>query len=193
MVKLILATTSKHRIAAFSTLGIPFATEASHVDEYTDERPAEPVALVRYLSEKKARAVAANHKGGIVIGFDTVDGFEGGILEKPKSREEAKERLRTLSGKSSMTYTGIFLIDTASGRTEARVAKTAFRMRSISDAEIDRYLDQGDGYKTHAVGFNPLHYYSASFTEKVDGSYHSFLTGMPLEVVVEMLKAAGAL
>jgi len=36
------------------------------VDEYTVDRPSDPIDLTKYLSKLKAEAVAKNHSEGIV-------------------------------------------------------------------------------------------------------------------------------
>jgi len=86
--KIILATTSPYRRETFGYLGIPFEAEGSNVDESQLERK-NPEELVKNLSKLKAEAVAKNHSDAIVIGMDSVTFFNGQILEKPKSREDA--------------------------------------------------------------------------------------------------------
>jgi septum formation protein len=98
MTKLILATTSKYRLDSFRFLDLDFISQGSNVDEYFEGRPNSPEELVRHLSKLKAESVAKTHNTGIVIGFDTVGCINGKILEKPKSRNEAFERLKSLSG-----------------------------------------------------------------------------------------------
>src|SRR4030066_2206156 len=97
MPKIVLATTSPYRIETFGYLGIPFEAEGSKIDESQLERN-NPEELVKNLSKLKAEAGAKNHSDAIVIGMDSVTYFNGKILEKPKSREEAFQRLKSLSG-----------------------------------------------------------------------------------------------
>ena len=73
--KIILATSSLHRIEIFQKLGLDFTTESSNVDEYGPERPKNPKKLVKYLAKLKAEAVAKNYSSGIIIGFDSVGYF----------------------------------------------------------------------------------------------------------------------
>ncbi len=189
---LILATTSPHRIEAFNMLGIPFRTIGSDVDEYSDDRPTDPEHLVIHLAKLKARAVAEKQSGDVVvIGFDSVGCFNNVILEKPKSEEDAFERLKSLSGKSYEFYTGINVIDVKTSRTLSRVVRTDIQMRKFSEREVRYYLDRDDRYKTCAQGYDPLNTYGATFIERISGSYNNPLRGIPLEVVVEMLKNFG--
>jgi len=190
MLKIILATTSPYRKETFGYLGIPFETEGSNVDESQIERD-NPEELVKQLSKLKAEAVAKNYSDTIVIGMDSVSYFNGKILEKPKSREEDFQRLKNLSGKRHQFYTGIHVINTASGKTLSRIVITDVFMRELSEEEINKYLDEDSHFNTYALGYDPVKHISSSFVKKIEGSYYNLLGGIPLETIVEMLKEIG--
>jgi len=190
MNRIILATTSPYRQKAFEFLGVNFISEGSKVDESQVARN-NPDKLVSELSKLKAEAVAKNHKEGIVIGMDSVGCFNGKILEKPKSREEAFQRLKLLSGNNYQFYTGVYIIDVTSKKIISRVVKTEIFLRDLSEKEINYYLNQDEFFNTYAVGFNPLGHYSSTFTKRIDGSYNNYLRGIPLETIVEMLNEFG--
>lgn len=187
MPKIILATTSPYRQEAFKFLGSDFIAEGSNVDESLVERK-NPEELVKKLSKLKAEAVAKNHQNIIVIGMDSIGYFNNAILEKPKSREEAFQRLKTLSGNNHQFYTGIHIINTSNNKSLSKVVKTEIFLRKFSDQEIEYYLNQDQFYNTYALGYDPLTHYSCTFAERIEGSYNNFTRGIPLEVVVEMLK-----
>lgn len=185
--ELILATTSPYRLGIFKNLWISFVSEWSDVDEYTADRPTEPVELTKYLAKLKAEAVAQKHKTWIVVWFDTVGYFDGEILEKPKTREMAYTRLKSLSGKSFTYTTGIHAINLDTQQTITRAAQTEIHMREYTDQEIDFYLDNcNEAYKTHAHGFNPENYYSMSFIQKVVWDPNGAI-GVPLWEIMSVL------
>ena len=188
--KIILATTSPYRIEAFKFLGIDFESQPSNVDESQLERN-NPEELVKELSKLKAEAVAENHNDAIIVGFDSVGYLNGQILEKPKSKEEAFNRLKSLSGNKHQFYTGIYIVNTDSGKAISRVIKTEMFMRKISNDEINKYLNQDSSYNTYALGYDPLGNYSSTFIEKIEGSYNNFTRGIPLELIPEILSEAG--
>ena len=190
MIKIILATTSPYRIEAFKFLDIPFESEGSDVDESQIER-SDPEKLVETLSELKAQAVADKHSDAIIIGMDSVSYFNGKIFEKPKSREENFVRLKSLSGKQSQFYTGICMINNVQGKKITKVVKTEIFFRDISEAEINKYLDQDKYFNTYASGYDPLKYISSTFISRLEGSYNNPLRGIPLEVIVDMLQEIG--
>lgn len=195
MQKIILATTSKVRKIAFEQLGMPFIAEDSNVDEYSGKRPDRPEDLTLFLAKKKAEAVAKNHKEGIVIGFDSVGFFEGKIMEKPKSREEAFDRLKMLSGKRHEYISGVYMIDAKNRKTLSRMKRTKIYMREISDKEIISYLDQCDKsvnrisvYMDVSLGYSSNLFYSSSFITKIEGSLTDLIYAIPSDEVVDMLK-----
>lgn len=191
MKKIILATTSPYRKAAVEMLGIPFEAIGSDVDEYFDGRPDSPAELVQHLAKLKAEAVAAKCSEGIVIGFDSVGWFNCEVLEKPKSREEMFDRLKAMSGKGYQFFTGIHIIDLMDNKTLTRSVQTDLILRDLTEGEINWYLDQDPNYKTYAQGYDPLGTYGSTFIKHINGSYNNVLRGIPLEVIVEMLKEVG--
>ncbi len=205
MTKIILATTSPYRIEAFKFLGIGFEAEGSKVDELRVERK-NPAELVKNLSKIKAEAVAKNHPNAIVIGMDSVGYFNDKILEKSKSKEEAFERLKSISGNSYEFYTGVYMINTTTQQEITEVAKTEISMRELSEDEIRKYLDEDPNYNKYAHGYDIKNKSSSSFVSKLNGSYreqdapyierrtaryNSALIGIPLEIIPKMLSRVG--
>jgi len=188
---IILATKSPYRIERFKELGLEFISESSEVDEYHEGRPTQPEELVKYLAKLKAEAVAKKHSAGIIIGFDSVAYFEGKIIEKPKSRQEAFERLRIFSGKKHEFYTGIHIINLDNKKTLTDFVETNVLMRDLSEVEINDYLNQDPNFHTYALGYDPLGHRSFSFVRSIKGSYNNLLSGLPVERIVEMLKEIG--
>jgi septum formation protein len=189
--KIILATTSPYRQEAFKSLNLDFTSEGSDVEEYFDGRPENPEDLVKELSRLKAEAVKGNHNEGIIIGFDSVGYFKEEVLEKPRSRKKAYDRLKALSGNNHQFYTGIFMINLGSGKTLSRAVKTEVHMRALGDKEINKYLDEDLNFRTYALGYDPLGNYSSSFVKRIEGSYNNLMRGIPLEEIVEMLHEIG--
>lgn len=190
MTKIILATTSSYRREVFGYLGIPFEAEGSKIDESQLERD-NPEELVKNLSRLKAEAVAKNHSDAIVIGMDSVTYFNGQILEKPKSKEEAYDRLKSLSGNNHQFYTGVYMVNTAANKALSKIIKTDVFMRKFSDKEINQYLDEDQKFNTYALGYDPVKHISSSFVKRIEGSYNNLLGGIPLEAIMEMLHEIG--
>ncbi len=188
--KIILATGSPYRQAVFRNAGIEFEAYVSNIDEKFEGRPTEPSELVKALAELKAEEVAKNFTDGVVIGFDSLGFFNGEILEKPTSYNEAFDRLRRLSGNSYSFFTGVYMKKLPTGNEIVRCVETKVSMRILSNEEIKEYLisDKEKLYKTYAQGFDPMRGISSTFIKNISGSYLNILQGIPLETVVEMLR-----
>lgn len=190
MNKIILATTSLYRKEALEFLGIDFAAEGSNIDESQVDRK-NPEELVRQLSKLKAEVVARKYPEAIIIGMDSVGYFNGKILEKPKSKEEALERLKAVSGKSYEFFTGVYMINKKTRQEVTRVAKTEIFMRELSESEINKYLNEDPDYKRYAHGYDIKNKRSSSFVAGIKGSYNNALIGMPTEIISGMLSEVG--
>jgi len=186
MEKIILATASKHRIEGFKHLGLEFLSEKSNIEEHIDGRPDDPEELVKCLSRLKAEAVKKNHPDGIVMGFDSVGYFEGQILEKPQSREEAFDRLSKLSGKDHEFITGVHMINIKNRTQLQRVVSTHITFRDLLEESIDRYLNDSEDYRTRALGYSPFTGISSTFPRLITGNFSNLAYGIPLDNVIEM-------
>lgn len=188
--QVILATGSIYRREAFQFLGMPFVAIKSEVDESTQERK-EPVSLVSTLAELKVMAVAKHYEDAIIIGLDSVGYFKGKILEKPKSRDSAFRRLKELSNQTHKFYTGTYMYATHTKQSVLRVVVTDVTFRTLTDAEINFYLDEDDTYKDMAVGFTALDHLSATFVSRLTGSQNNLIRGIPLEIIPGMFHEMG--
>jgi len=186
--KVILATGSPYRQAIFRDAGFEFEARASEVDERFDGRPMNPFELVQSLAKLKAQDVSRHYSSGIIVGFDSVGYFNGEILEKPKSEEEAISRLKSLSENSFSFFTGVHMINKSNNKILSRVVETVASMRKLSIEEIRRYLSSDSAYNTYALGFDPIKNISSTFIKNISGSYLNILQGIPLETVIGMLE-----
>src|SRR5579859_2355655 len=182
---LVLASTSPHRRTLLARLGLPFDTAAPGVDETRSYR--EPVTeLVRRLSRAKAEAVAVGHPGALVIGSDQAAERDGEILGKPGDHATAVAQLRASSGKYLKFHTGLCLVDTRDGRRHEHVDVTRVLFRSLTAAEIERYLqaekpyDCAGSFKSEGLGI--------SLFEGVESSDPSALIGLPLIMLCRFLR-----
>ena len=117
--RLILASGSPRRRELLARMGYKFETCSPDVDEHI---PGHARDVVRTLAERKARAAAEGRDSGVVIAADTLVSLDGAALGKPASRDDARRMLHELSGREHEVFTGVCVIDCASGREESRVA-----------------------------------------------------------------------
>ena len=181
----ILASQSPRRRELLSMLGLTFEIITADIDETMD--PALPVdAAVAEVCRKKAEAVGRNHPGRLIVAADTIVVVDDKKLGKPHSGYEARQMLRSLSGRSHTVMTGFCLWK--DGQYETHVEHTRLRFRPLSDAEIDAYVATGSPMdKAGAYGIQDQ---AAIFVEALDGDYYNVM-GLPLCSLTKCLRNWG--
>lgn len=179
--QLILASGSPRRAEILTQGGFTFEKRVSEADE-TLPQGITPAAAVEYLAKQKGRAVPRN-AGEIVLSADTVVALDGRILGKPADRADAVQMLRMLSGRTHSVFTGVCLAD---GEREILFhEKTDVTFFSLTDAEIQNYIDSGESMdKAGAYGIQGR---GALFVEKIHGDYLN-VVGLPLAKTAKQLK-----
>ncbi|MBR6819014.1 MAG: septum formation protein Maf [Bacteroidaceae bacterium] len=142
--KLILASNSPRRKQLLAGLDLPFEVRVKDgIDEsYPEDLPAEEVPV--WISRRKAEAydIADDE---VLITADTVVAVGGRILGKPASPEEAKQMLRSLSGRTHHVITGVTLRVRRAERGGADDyfsfnAVTEVTFTTLSREQIDYYV-----------------------------------------------------
>lgn len=183
--KIVLASSSPRRRLLLEQVGVPHRVIDPGEVETALGRPKEQ-ALDNAAA--KARKVAAMVGEGLVVGADTVVVVDGRILGKPVDASEVKAMLRTLSGRAHRVITGLVVVDSVSGRTEAEVVETMVYMRALSEKEIEAYAATGEplgkagGYAIQGVG--------ALLVDDIRGCFYN-VVGLPLSRLERLLKRLG--
>lgn len=135
----ILASASPRRVDLLGQVGYePVRVVPADVDE-TPLKNEQPRPLAARLAELKARAVADENPGSIVLGADTVVAVGRRALGKPVDAAEAKAFLQMLSGRNHKVLGGICVID-AEGKAHTRVVVTSVTFKHLSTEEIADYI-----------------------------------------------------
>jgi septum formation protein len=184
---LILASSSPRRRELLQTLGLPFTVMTNDVDESTQPGMS-PEAVVEELALRKARAVASRLDAGVVLGSDTVVVLDGHILGKPADEPDAFRMLSALQGREHTVYSGVALIDAATGRLEVAHSKTVVRIRPLTEREIRAYIatkepmDKAGSYAIQGIG--------STLVESIEGDYFT-VVGLPLCLTANLLSRFG--
>ncbi len=91
--------------------------------------------------------------------------------------------LEFLSGREHRVYSGLCLLDAASGAAHTRVARTTLRMDQLDEAQIAEYVASGQ-WQGKAGGFGLQD--RIGWLHIVEGS-ESNVVGLPLELLAQML------
>ena len=188
MHRLVLGSRSPSRRSLLERLSIPFLV----VDPDIDESPREgetPDALVRRLSEQKARAVGARVGTGLVIGSDQIALLDDTVLGKPGDHASNVAQLAMASGRWLEFRTGVAVLDTANGRLQSDVIPFAVRFKSLTASDVEAYVSRERAYDC-AGGFRAERLGCALF-ERMRGDDPTALQGLPMIRLCEMLRVAG--
>lgn len=182
----ILASKSPRRKELLRNIGINAEIMVSNIDESVC-RNLSPDKMVTELAMLKAADVARSLNGNtIVIGADTAVCVDGKIFGKPQNMEEAREMLRTLSGRTHDVYTGYCVFDCYDGKAAAKFEVTHVTFRTLTESEIENYVKSREPMdKAGAYGIQKL---GSSFIERIEGDYFS-VVGLPVCALTKLLKS----
>ena len=167
--RLILASASPARRALLSAAGIDAEVMVSGVDESAVEAD-DAYTLCLALARMKARTVAAQltaDPAALVLGCDSVLAFEGEVLGKPASAEEAAKRWMMMRGRSGVLHTGHHLTGLVSGRQAEGVGTTVVHFAEITDAEIEAYVATDE--PLNVAGAFTLDGRGGAFVDRIEG------------------------
>lgn len=172
---LILASKSPRRRELLSLITEDFSVKTADVDETLPEGIS-PARAVEYLS--KIKALAAANGVDTIIGADTVVAVDGKILGKPADRAQAREMLRSLSGKYHSVFTGVTVIKPDSEITFS--VETRVKFFELTDTEIDEYVSTGEcDDKAGAYGIQGK---GSLLVERIEGDYFN-VVGLPVSTL----------
>jgi septum formation protein len=191
---LVLASASPARRALLIAAGIDPEIVVSGVDESTVNATA-PDTLCAMLARLKAHAVAerlrrteGHQDQTFVLGCDSVLAFDGQILGKPDSPDEAIKRWQAMRGQSGVLHTGHCLIDLESGQSSERVGSTTVHFAELTDQEIEAYV--GTGEPLWVAGAFTIDGLGGPFVEGIEGD-HTNVVGLSLPLLRHLLNDFG--
>ncbi|MCP3869997.1 MAG: septum formation inhibitor Maf [Gammaproteobacteria bacterium] len=186
--RLVLGSTSRYRKQLLERLGIDFTTASPSIDESAREGE-KPEALVVRLAESKARAAGSSFPDSLIIGSDQVACIEGRMLGKPGTHKAAIAQLKKAAGKRVTFYTGLCLLNTATGAVQTVSEPFHVHFRPLTASQIENYLskeqpyDCAGSFKSEGLGI--------SLFERLEGDDPNALIGLPLIRLIDMLASEG--
>ena len=173
--KLILASGSPRRRELLAKMGYVFEICAPDVDEHVSGHASD---IVYTLAQRKAKAAAAHYADGVIIASDTLVSLDGAPLGKPADAADARAMLKALSDREHEVFTGVCVLDAATGQSETRAVRTGVTFRDLTDAEIDAYIATGE--PMDKAGAYAIQGGAGAFVTGCDGSYTNVI-GLPTE------------
>lgn len=186
--KIILASGSKQRRDIFDYMGLKYEIVKSNIEEKSKYKM--PNKYVMDLSRQKGLSVknTINEKC-LIISCDTIIYMNGKKYEKPKTKIEAKNNIKQMTGKTTYAYTGVTIIDTINNKEITYYDKAALKLRkNITEEEIDWYINNEEnllercGYTILGKGI--------IFIDKVIGDYNTIF-GLSASSLIKHLNELG--
>lgn len=187
MPKFYLASSSPARKKLLDQIGLEFKVINPDYEEDMGLM-MEPQELAKHLAEGKARAASRQLRSGLVIAADTIAVLGRNVLGKPMDDEHAQIMLKSLSGRTIDSITGVAVIDAKNGKLISRASLTKVTFRELSEEEIDAYVQSGEA--TGKAGAFGIQGKGALLIEKIEGDYNT-IVGLPLVTVYGILKEFG--
>lgn len=186
---LVLASKSTARLALLAGAGIAVEVLPADIDERGIEAKAQAsdagVAAV-LLAREKARTVAAQRPGRLVLGADQTLTLGTRRFSKPSGRAAAGDQLRDLRGKTHALHSALVVMRDSDVLFEhADVARLTMRM--FSDFFLEQYLDLVADAVKSSVGAYQLEKAGVQLFERIEGDYFTIL-GLPLLPLLDFLR-----
>jgi septum formation protein len=189
--RLILASASQWRAAMLRNAGIGVEAIPANIDERAVEETlegseigADDVALI--LSQAKADEVSSRHPSAIVIGADQTLSLDGEILHKPRTMDEAIDRLLALSGRTHQLNSGVCLVEDGEVLW-SHVEITHITFRKLDSGFVGRHLAEVGQKALTSVGAYQVEGPGAQLIERIDGDFFS-VVGLPLLPLLAQLR-----
>lgn len=184
--RVVLASASPRRVHLLGMLGIEAESVPADVDE-TSLPGESPDEYVMRVAVDKAHAVSAVTEGAVVVAADTCVVLDERILGKPTDATDARETLRSLSGRTHRVLTAVVVID-SSGIEHSTLNSTTVTFADLTDSEIEWYVDSGEPFGK--AGSYAIQGTGEFMVDSIDGA-PSTVIGLPLRATVDLLRAAG--
>ena len=183
---IILASKSPRRQELLRGMGVDFEILTKETPEnYPADLPLDEVP--KYLSLQKSQAFSDKELPGdyLLITSDTVVICEGGILGKPKDREDAMRMLQLLSDKTHHVVTGVTV--RSAEKTMSFAVRSNVTFAQLDEEEIDYYIEHCKPFdKAGAYGIQEwIGYVGISGLE---GSFYNVM-GLPTRKLYQCLKS----
>lgn len=186
--RIVLASKSPRRKEILNNIGLKFEVVESNFDETIDPSQM-PEDTVKYLAYKKAEDVAhAVRDNALIIGADTVVVHNSIIMGKPGKYQDSFDMLKKLSGSWHNVYTGICVLNPASGQHVIDYENTRVRIKQLTDEEILDYINTGE--PADKAGSYAIQGIGSLIVERIEGCYFN-VVGLPIYKLSKLMREFG--
>tara|TARA_B100001057_G_scaffold480580_1_gene553569 strand:+ start:45 stop:629 length:585 start_codon:yes stop_codon:yes gene_type:complete len=190
MVKIVLASKSKVRKQILDQNGIINQVKPSNVNEDTIKeslvkQKATPTEISKNLAELKANKISQQYTDTLVLGADSVIDFNGEIISKPNSREDALNILIKLNGKKHNLISSVCISKNGSMIWNYS-DKATLTMKKFSQKDLKNYLLKISDDKLYAYNVYQIEAEGKNLFSKIEGDENTIM-GLPIKKIKEYL------
>jgi septum formation protein len=158
------------------------------VPDVAEVRSGDPDVVVLENARRKAHAGRAKAGGeGLALGVDTDVAVDGRLLGKPEDEGGARERLKTLSGRTHEVLSGVVVLDTAIGSEipveRSAITRTEVTFHPLDRETIDLYLASGE-WRDRA-GAYAIQGLGSILVARLQGDF-SNVVGLPVALLLQL-------
>ena len=165
---------------------IPANIDEDQVKNTLIENGANPLSISKNLAELKSIKISKKKPGELVLGADSVIDLDGGIISKPKNREEALVILKKLNGKKHYLISSVCISKNGS-MVWNFTDKADLTMKQMNDEEIKKYLEKIKDEELYAYNVYQIEGEGRSLFSKIEGDNNTIM-GLPVSKIKEYLK-----
>ncbi|MDP4000951.1 MAG: Maf family protein [bacterium] len=183
--KIVLGSASSRRKTVLKEMGYKFEVVTADIDEKTIRRDDSKELVLAIANAKSDALLPKVPNDALLITADTVVLFEGRILEKPQSEEDAYSVLESYKDKFAQVITAVVVTNTTTGKRSegvdtARISFEPMPRKIVKDfVESKRALEGAGSFVIN----DPL---IRSLVRKIEGTFDSIM-GLPKNLVQKLI------
>jgi septum formation protein len=186
-VRLILASSSPRRRQLLREQRYDFLVTPAEVTERVPPHlTAGETAL--FNARAKAEAVSMRFPREVILGVDTLVAHEGEIYGKPRDLSEAERMLRRLNGCAHHVFSGVWIVQAATGRRRGFIEASTVHFNRLPAARLRMYLARTQ--PLDKAGAYAAQEDNGELIARVEGSFTN-VVGLPMERTVALLREFG--
>ena len=189
--KIILASKSKVRKKIldennFNCTVVPSNVDEDQVKDSLLSVGANPMLISKNLAELKSTKISNKHPDELVLGADSVISLNDELINKPKTREEAKKILKKLNGSLHYLITSV-CISKNGAMIWNFTDQSELKMKKLNDDEINNYLKKIKTETLLAYGVYQIEAGGLDLFESIKGDRNSIM-GLPIKQIMDYIK-----
>ena len=179
----ILASNSTSRYNLLKNAGLNFTKikpicDEEHIKSQLLKRSINKKRFPKLLAKEKALSISKKKPNHMIVGSDTIIIFENRIINKVKTLEDAKKKLKNLSGKKHQIISGVSVCYKNKQIWSAQQTST-IHIKKLNQKQINNYLNNTSKDILSSVGCYQAEKLGPQIIKSINGDFFNVL-GFPL-------------